>query len=220
MAGKMETIDFKTTALLEIDVQNDFCPLGALAVTNGDAVIEPLNALAHFFAQNNGKVVLTADWHPKDHISFSAPDKGRFPGDIIESGKNKGQAIWPTHCVQGSSGAAFHKDLDLRPASIIIRKGTKTRLDSYSAFFENDKNTQTGLDGYLKSLNIDTLILGGLATDYCVCASALDAVKLGFKTILLLDAVRGVGYPQGSVEDAMDAMEKAGVGFVQSHKLC
>ncbi|GHV67432.1 nicotinamidase [Spirochaetia bacterium] len=197
-------LDFAHAALLEIDIQNDFCPGGALAVDKGDEVIAPLNALARCFAQKDAKVIATQDWHPEGHSSFaSAPAQGP----------------WPDHCVGGSFGAAFHEKLDLKPAHLIIRKGFRQNLDSYSAFFENDRETPTGLAGFLAGLSIDTVVLGGLATDYCVLYSALDARRLGLKTIVLLDAVRGVGLPEGSVEKALKQMEEAGVILTESAAL-
>jgi len=192
-------LNYTCSALLLIDVQNDFCPGGALAVKDGGGVIEPLNRLSALFAANSGRVIATQDWHPADHVSF--------------------KDLWPSHCVQGSEGAAFHASLDLKPASLIIRKGFRRGLDSYSAFFENDRKTATGLDGYLKTLSIDTLVLGGLATDYCVLYSALDAVGLGYKTIIASDAVRGVDYPAGSTEKALKTLKEAGVIFAPSGEL-
>jgi nicotinamidase/pyrazinamidase len=129
------------------------------------------------------------------------------------------QVLWPAHCVQGSGGAAFHDKLDLRPVNLILRKGFRRNLDSYSAFFENDRTTPTGLDGFLKGLGITTVALGGLATDYCVLYSALDAVRMGYKTMVLRDAVRGAGYPEGSVERALGEMEAAGIGILDSEDL-
>jgi nicotinamidase/pyrazinamidase len=193
------TLNFASLALLIIDVQNDFCPGGALAVKDGDRVIEPLNRLSSLFAANGGRVIATQDWHPIDHVSF--------------------KDLWPSHCVQGSEGAAFHASLDLKPVNLIVRKGFRRGLDSYSAFFENDRETSTGLDGYLKALSVDTLVLGGLATDYCVLYSALDAVGLGYKTIVAADAVRGVDYPAGSTERALKALEEVGVIFAASGEI-
>jgi nicotinamidase/pyrazinamidase len=128
----------------------------------------------------------------------------------------KGQVLWPDHCIQGSEGARFHEGLDLRPVILIVRKGFRRELDSYSAFFENDRRTPTGLDGFLRGLSVDTLYIGGLATDYCVFYSAMDALRLGYKTRIIADAVRGVAYPEGSVEAALAEMEKAGAVFVNS----
>ena len=191
--------DTAATALLMIDVQNDFCPNGALAVSGGDEVIAPLNILARLFFNNGGRVIATQDWHPKNHVSFVS--------------------LWPEHCVMGKPGAEFHKDLDLSSIHLILRKGARQNLDSYSAFFENDKKTSTGLEGYLKSLGIKKVFLGGLATDYCVFYSAMDAIKLGLETYVLSDAVRGVNKPPGSIEKAIEEMTEAGVMFIESGDL-
>jgi nicotinamidase/pyrazinamidase len=207
------------TLLLIIDVQNDFCPAytselgsygeGALAVKDGGDVIPPLNALARSLAEGGGRVAATQDWHPLGHVSFTSS----------HNGTEAGQGIWPDHCVQGTRGAAFHDNLDLNPVSLIVRKGFRINLDSYSAFFENDRETSTGLEGWIRSLGITTVILGGLATDYCVFFSAIDCKKLGFNTIIASDAVRGVDFPAGSVEKAINEMRSAGIGFVPSAEL-
>ncbi|MDR1900274.1 MAG: bifunctional nicotinamidase/pyrazinamidase [Treponema sp.] len=229
--------DIRKAVLLEIDVQNDFCPAytsisgekypaGALAVGRGDEVIAPLNALARRFAAAGGRVIATQDWHPAGHVSFASAHRGKKPGDTVEippgaapkteTPEVKTQALWPDHCVQGSFGAAFHEKFDPAPVNLIIRKGFRPGLDSYSAFFENDRNTSTGLEGFVRGLGLDTVIIGGLATDYCVFYSALDAARLGFRTLVLGDAVRGVGYPEGSVEKALAEMEAAGIALVSS----
>ena len=213
------TINFPVSALIIIDVQNDFCPGGALGVTKGDEVIQPLNHLASLFAGNAGKVVATQDWHPAGHVSFASSHAGKSPGETVDLPSLKGQMLWPDHCVPGSRGADFHDELDLKPVNLILRKGFRTGLDSYSAFFENDRRTSTGLDGFLKVLFVDTLVLGGLATDYCVLYSALDAVALGYKTYMAVDAVKGVGIPEGSVERALKLLEEAGVILVESRDL-
>jgi nicotinamidase/pyrazinamidase len=222
--------DIRKTILLEIDVQNDFCPSyaslsgekypeGSLAVGRGDEVIAPLNALAVAFAGAGGRVAATQDWHPAGHISFASAHPGKKPGDMIDLPPDsaagipalKGQTLWPDHCATGSRGAEFHEKLDLKPVNLIVRKGFRPGLDSYSAFFENDRETPTGLEGWLRGLEIEAVIIGGLATDYCVFYSALDALRLGFRTVVLSDAVRGVGYPEGSVERAFDAMKRQGI---------
>jgi nicotinamidase/pyrazinamidase len=194
-------IDFTKSALIEIDAQNDFCPGGSLAVAGGDEIIAPLNEAARRFSAANAPVIATQDWHPAGHSSFAST--GRQPAE--------GEVLWPDHCVRGTAGADFHRDLDLKPVTLIVRKGFRPSLDSYSAFFENDGKTATGLDGFLRVLGVNTVYLGGLATDYCVFFSAMDAVKLGFTVYLLRDAVRGVNYPEGSVEKALDTMKKVGV---------
>ena len=202
------------TLLLEIDVQNDFCPNGALAVPDGDNVITPLNTLACAFASAGGWVAATQDWHPVGHYSFASAHIGKKTGDTID-----GQVLWPDHCVQGEKGSAFHDRFDLKPVNLIVRKGFRPGLDSYSAFFENDKKTATGLEGWIRRLEIETVVIGGLATDYCVFYSAMDSINLGFKTIIVSDAVRGVGFPEGSVEKAVTQMRSAGIEFISSEKL-
>ncbi|MDR1428839.1 MAG: nicotinamidase [Spirochaetaceae bacterium] len=239
-------INISRSVLLEIDVQNDFCPAyessdgrrfgpGALAVTGGEEVVKPLNALAVKVNAEGGRVIATQDWHPPLHISFASAHEGKKPYDTItiplkplrESAARTGlplpeaidQALWPDHCVRGSAGAAFHADLDLDPVQYILRKGSDRGLDSYSAFFENDRRTPTGLDGLLKGLGIHTVFLGGLATDYCVLYSALDAARLGYHTVVVRDAVRGVGVPEGSVERAMELMRDGGISFMNSQEI-
>jgi len=206
------------TLLLIIDVQNDFCPGGALAVADGDAVTSPLNALSLALVQKGGRAAATQDWHCAGHISF-ASSHNKNAGDIIDTPLVKEQVLWPDHCVQGTQGAAFHAGLDLNPVSMIIRKGFRKNLDSYSAFFENDRQTATGLEGWIKSLGIETVIMGGIATDYCVFFSAMDCKKAGINTIIADDAVRGVGFPEGSVEKAITEMKKAGIEFFSSKEI-
>ena len=163
-------IDSAASALIVVDVQNDFCPGGALAVAEGDAVVPLINDLIGRFAH----VVLTQDWHPAGHSSFASSHPGRAPFELIEAAYGP-QVLWPDHCVQGSAGAAFHDGLDLTGAELVIRKGFRPAIDSYSAFFENDRSTPTGLGGYLKERGFSSLVLAGLATDYCVAYSASSA---------------------------------------------
>ncbi|MDR1901846.1 MAG: bifunctional nicotinamidase/pyrazinamidase [Treponema sp.] len=220
-------IDMPESALLEIDIQNDFCPAytfasgekwpgGALAVSRGDEVIAPLNALAEFFAQRGGRVIASQDWHPQRHVSFAQSHPGKKSGETIDLEGIKDQMLWPNHCVAGSEGARFHEKLNLRPVNLIIRKGFRRHLDSYSAFFENDRTTPTGLDGFLKGLAVRTVVIGGLASDYCVLYTAIDSVDLGYRTIVIEDAVRGVGYPEGSIGKAFAQMKEAGILIMQS----
>jgi len=222
-------MDITKTLLLEIDVQNDFCPAyaslggasssgGALAVPDGDAVVKPLNALAALIAGAGGFVAATQDWHPAAHVSFASSHPGKKIGDVI-SIADQDQGLWPDHCVQGGWGADFHAELDLKPVRLIVRKGFRKGLDSYSAFFENDRKTATGLEGWIRGLGIDTVIIGGLATDYCVFFSAMDSKKLGFDTIIVNDAVRGVGLPSGSVERAEAQMRASGIVFTSTAEL-
>ncbi|MCL2066653.1 MAG: bifunctional nicotinamidase/pyrazinamidase [Treponema sp.] len=212
------TLNAARTLLLEIDVQNDFCS-GALAVQNAVEVIPPLNALAAAVTAKGGCAAATQDWHPWGHSSFASSYSGKSPGDIIDTETVNGQVLWPDHCIQGSWGAAFHEQLNLDPVSFIIRKGLQKTLDSYSAFFENDRRTPTGLEGLIRGLGIETVIIGGLATDYCVFYSAMDCKRLGLATIIAGDAVRGVDFPAGSVDNAVKEMKKNGIEFISSAEL-
>jgi nicotinamidase/pyrazinamidase len=195
-------------ALIVIDVQNDFCPGGALAVPQGDVIVPGINALMGEFHA----VILTQDWHPATHSSFASQHKTRAPMDVIDMPYGP-QVLWPDHCVQGSNGAAFHPDLNTNRADLIIRKGYAPEIDSYSAFFENDKTTPTGLEGYLRMRGIDHLTMVGLATDFCVNFSALDAARLGFKVELRGDLARAIDF-DGSLAAAYDAMAAADVRLV------
>jgi nicotinamidase/pyrazinamidase len=192
-------------ALIVIDVQNDFCPGGALAVADGDAVVPRVNALLPEFAVK----VLTQDWHPADHSSFAANHPGAASFSVAELPYGP-QVLWPVHCVQGTPGAAFHAALHTDPADLVIRKGFRPAIDSYSAFFENDHTTPTGLEGYLRSRGVSHLTLAGLATDFCVSYSAVDAARLGFSVTVLMDACRAIDL-NGSLEDARANMLSAGV---------
>lgn len=196
-----------TDALIVIDVQNDFCPGGALAVAGGDEIISRINGLMNDFAT----VVLTQDWHPANHASFAANHPGAAPFSLIQMAYGP-QVLWPTHCVIGSDGAAFHPDLRTDPAQLIVRKGFRAEIDSYSAFFENDHTTPTGLEGYLRSRGVTSVTLVGLATDYCVAYSALDAARLGFKVTVLEGACRAIDL-NGSLAEARDRMRAAGVAL-------
>jgi len=212
-------LNVQKTVLLLIDVQNDFCPGGALAVKDGDAVVAPLNRLSRAFAGRGAHVIATQDWHPQGHISFASSHNAGKPGDVINTPLVEGQVLWPDHCVQGTKGAEFHLDLDTKPVSIITRKGFNKSLDSYSSFFENDRKTKTGLEGFLRLFDAETVVIGGIATDYCVFFSAMDCKKLGFNTVIVSDAVRGVGFPDGSVEAAVSQMKSNGIMFVSSDDL-
>ncbi|SRR6056297_155624 len=192
-------------ALIVIDVQNDFCPGGALAVAEGNEIVGPINAfMAEFDA-----VLLTQDWHPAGHSSFASQHEGKAPLEMIEMPYGP-QVLWPDHCIQGSPGAAFHPDLELDRADMIIRKGFRPAIDSYSAFFENDHSTATGLEGYLRTRGIDRLTMVGLATDFCVNFSAVDAARLGFDVTVRQALCRGIDM-QGSLAAALEGMEAAGV---------
>lgn len=197
-------------ALLIIDLQNDFCPGGALAVPDGDTIVPTVNDLAATFDH----VLLTQDWHPAGHQSFASSHDGHDPYDVIEMPYGD-QVLWPDHCVQGTPGAEFHPDLDTTPAELIIRKGFRPEIDSYSAFFENDGTTPTGLTGYLEQRGIDELFLCGLAADFCVKWSALDGRKQGFDVYVVEDATRGIDQ-DGSLAQAWQEMNEAGVQVISS----
>ncbi|MCA0929456.1 bifunctional nicotinamidase/pyrazinamidase [Ruegeria profundi] len=193
-----------THALLVIDVQNDFCPGGALAVSGGDEIVAPINAMMDDF----DVVILTQDWHPEGHSSFASSHDGKNPFDLTDMPYGP-QVLWPDHCVQGTQGAAFHPDLRT-DGDLIIRKGFRPAIDSYSAFFENDQTTPTGLEGYLRTRGINRLTLVGLATDFCVHFSAVDAARLGFDVAVRMDACRAIDM-DGSLTAAETAMRDAGV---------
>ncbi|MER8728233.1 bifunctional nicotinamidase/pyrazinamidase [Mesorhizobium sp. M0902] len=195
-------------ALVVIDLQNDFCPGGALEVAGGDEIVPLVNDLI----RRTEHVLLTQDWHPAGHSSFASSHPGKQPFETIDVPYGH-QTLWPDHCIQGSLGSDFHSGLAWSKAELVIRKGFRPAIDSYSAFFENDRTTPTGLAGYLRDRNIETLTLVGLATDFCVAFSALDAVKLGFETSVRLDACRGIDL-NGSVERMLGRMRDAGVTLI------
>ena len=194
-------------ALIIVDVQNDFCPGGTLAVKNGDTIIKEVNKIQKLFRY----VILTQDWHPKDHTSFSTsnPDRKVFTTKKMPYGE---QVIWPPHCVIGTNGAKFHKDLKTDNANLIIRKGFRKNIDSYSGFFENDRITSTGLNGVLKSLKIERVFVVGLALDFCVQYTALDSVRRGYKTYVIKNATLPVDIGD-SVEQTINNFEKNDVKY-------
>lgn len=197
-------------ALLIADVQNDFCPGGALAVPDGDAIVPVVNTLSEAFDH----VLMTQDWHPPGHQSFASSHSGHDPYDVIEVEYGE-QILWPDHCVQGTEGADFHPDLNLTPVELLIRKGFRPHIDSYSAFYENDRETPTGLTGYCRERGIDTLYVCGLATDFCVKWTALDGRKEGFEVYVIEDAARGIDQ-DGSLAQAWDEMNEAGVQVISA----
>jgi nicotinamidase/pyrazinamidase len=199
--------------LIITDVQNDFCPGGTLAVAGGDRIIPVINEISSRF----DKVVATQDWHPLNHVSFASTHK-RSPFEAINI-EGVQQVLWPDHCVPGTFGADFHRDLDLRKVDLIIRKGTDPLIDSYSTFLENDKTTETGLRYYLQGLGVTDLFLTGLATDYCVYYSAVDARNFGFRVSVILDATRGVDFPAGNVDRAVEDMKKRGIRILNHESL-
>ena len=193
------------TALIVIDVQIDFCEDGALAVDEGDSVVPVINEMLC----NYDIICLTQDWHPSGHSSFASSHESRSPFDLLEMSYGK-QVLWPDHCVQGSIGADFHEQLNTNLADMIIRKGCNPKIDSYSAFFENDHKTPTGLHGYLQTRQVEKLDLVGLATDFCVAYSALDAAMLGYSVRVLEKATRAIDL-DGSLKTAREDMAAAGV---------
>lgn len=195
------------SALIVIDVQNDFCPGGALAVPRSDTIIPAVNRLIAMA----DLVVLTQDWHPKGHGSFASSHAGRHPFETITVTYGP-QTLWPDHCIRGTPGAAFHPSLDATPAALVVRKGMRAAVDSYSAFFENDQRTTTGLDGWLRSRGVDRVLLCGLAYDFCVAYSALDAVRLGFGTMVVDNACAAIDL-DGSRAAQEAAMRVAGVSI-------
>jgi nicotinamidase/pyrazinamidase len=192
-------------ALIVIDLQNDFCPGGALAVEGGHEIVPLVNRMIGEFDH----VLMTQDWHPAGHSSFASKHEGKNPFESVTMPYGE-QTLWPDHCIQGSDGAAFHPDLEWTRAELVIRKGFRKAIDSYSAFFENDHETPTGLGGYLKERNISDLTFVGLATDFCVAYSALDAAKLGFKATVAMEGCRAIDLG-GSLAAMTEKMRAAGV---------
>ena len=207
------TLDHDADVLVVIDVQNDFCPGGALEVPNGDEVVAPINGLMERFRH----VLLTQDWHPADHVSFASMHEGRGPFEAIEADYGP-QVLWPDHCVQGTFGAEFHAGLKVDSAELVVRKGYRRNIDSYSALFENDRRTPTGLAGYLRDRGFGRLFMAWLATDYCVAYSALDGREQGFEVFVVEDACRGIDL-DGSVDAAWSRMTDAGVKRIDSPAL-
>jgi nicotinamidase/pyrazinamidase len=198
----------ESDVLLVIDVQNDFCPGGALEVQRGDEVVPIINRLAHQFSN----VVLTQDWHPSDHLSFASTHPGRRPYETVTAAYGP-QVLWPDHCVQGTSGADFHKSLRIPHAGLVLRKGLHSAIDSYSAFYENDRKTPTGLAGYLRERNLTRVFLAGLAFDFCVRYSAEDAARAGFDAVVIEDACRGIDI-DGSVAATHQSLKSLDISCV------
>lgn len=207
------SLNASRNALLVIDVQNDFIPGGRLPVPEGDRIVPLINRLGGQFQQ----VIIAQDWHPAGHTSFADSHPGRKPYDVIQLPYGE-QTLWPVHCVQDTSGAALHAELDLPHAQLIIRKGCNPDIDSYSAFLEADRSTPTGLAGYLKERGVDTVYVVGLALDFCVMFSALDARAAGFNACVVLDACRAIDL-DGSLAAALERMQLAGVGLIQSSQI-
>ena len=198
----------KDCSLIIVDMQNDFCPDGSLAVNEGNKIVKKINSLQTMFSST----VLTQDWHPLDHLSFASNQNNKIPYETVEMSYGV-QVLWPNHCVQGTFGAEFHKDLDTTKANIIIRKGYRKQIDSYSAFYENDKKTLTGLDGFLKQNNIKKVYLCGLALDFCVYYSAVDAKTLGYDTYVILDATKAIDLDDSKNKSLKD-MESKNVNLI------
>ena len=199
--------------LLVVDIQNDFCAGGALSVPDGDAVIEPIHHIAPFFEH----IILTQDWHPADHSCFAANHPGKKPYDKIMLDYGE-QRLWPTHCVQGTHGAQFHPKLHLSEAELVVRKGYRTAIDSYSAFYENDRTTLTGLSAYLRERSLKRVFLAGLAYDYCVAYSALDARRLRMPAVVIRDACRAINL-NGSLDRMELEFNRTGVIIAESKEI-
>ena len=202
----------KNDALLIIDMQNDFMPGGALPVEEGDQIIDNINKVAEIFKKNNGIVVLTQDWHPENHMSFASSHVDKDPSEEFQT-EGISPKLWPDHCVQGSKGANFHDKLRVNLAHAIIRKGYNANVDSYSGFIENDKKSETGLAGFLKSLNIKRLFICGLALDYCCYFTALDGLDFGFMVYFLVNLTRGIDLPPGNISKSLQDMRDKGIKF-------
>jgi len=201
-------------ALIIVDVQNDFIPGGSLAVKEGDLIIDGINETAEYFKKNKGIIVLTQDWHPQNHLSFASNHPGKNPGDeYMSEDESIGPVLWPDHCVQGSQGAEFHKELKIDLADKKFQKGINPNVDSYSGFQDNDKKSETGLREYLNSSGIKRIFVCGLALDYCCYFTAMDGVDFGFEVYFLVDLTRGVDLPEGNVENALKSMKQKGVKF-------
>ena len=209
----MPNIPTADSVLVVVDVQYDFLPGGRLAVAGGNEIIPVINALGQRFAN----IVLTQDWHPADHVSFASMHPGRQPFELIDVDYGR-QVLWPDHCVQGTEGAELSRDLDLPHAQLVIRKGFRREIDSYSAFAEADRTTRTGLEGYLRERELTRLFVVGLATDFCVNWTAVDARAAGFETTVIADACRAID-ADGTLEAAWDAMNAAGVRQITSAEL-
>jgi nicotinamidase/pyrazinamidase len=200
-------------ALIITDVQYDFCPGGALPVKRGDEVIPVINHIAPRF----DRIVATQDWHPRNHVSFASTHHRALYEVIKVDGLD--QVLWPDHCVPGTRGAQFHRDLDTDSADLILRKGNDPAIDSYSVFFDNDRTSATGLQYYLQGLGVTEIFICGLATDYCVYYSAMDARRCGFTVNVILDATRGIDVPPGSLQAAIDDMRAGGVRITDHEHL-
>lgn len=208
----------KEDALIIVDMQNDFIPGGALAVDEGDEIVDGINRISEKFREKGALIILTQDWHPKDHMSFASNHPGKKPGDEFQT-EAIGPVLWPDHCVQGSKGAEFHKDLKKNYGHAIIRKGYNPKIDSYSGFLENDKKSETGLAGLLKSLKIKRIMICGLALDYCAYYTAMHGLDFGFNVVFLAHLTKGIDIPRGSISNALEAMTRKGIKFAKEENL-
>ena len=202
----------KRDAFIVVDMQNDFMPGGALAVMGGDRIISGVNNLMKRFHESEARNILTQDWHPANHLSFARQHEGKNPFDLIEGVFGIGPVLWPDHCVQGTEGSEFHSQLDVVMAHLIIRKGIHREIDSYSAFSENDRQTDTGLAGYLRNANLKRVFICGLALDYCVYWSAMDATNKGFETLVIPELCKGIA--EETSQKAIQHMTKVGVKLI------
>nr|MDO8133362.1 bifunctional nicotinamidase/pyrazinamidase [Candidatus Njordarchaeum guaymaensis] len=205
-------------ALIIVDVQNDFMPHGALPVAEGDLIVLEINQLAEKFYEAGNCIALTQDWHPPNHQSFASAHKGKKPYEPYST-EGIGPILWPDHCVQATHGADFHPDLETRFGRLIIRKGANPKIDSYSAFVENDKKTETGLSGFLRTVGIKRIFLCGLALDYCVFYTSTDGKKLGFNTMFVIDLTKPVGAPEGIVSRVLEEMTAKGIIFTKASEI-
>ena len=207
-------MSYNDNALICIDIQNDFCPGGALAVMDGDHILEVVNHKIAQAQRQHQPIIMTQDWHPASHKSFASNHQDKSPFDMTEMPYGP-QILWPDHCVQGTNGAQFHEDLNIKAANLVIRKGFRDEIDSYSAFFENDKTTTTGLHGYLQNRDVKAVTLVGLATDFCVAYSALDAARLGYDVTVDLSGCRAIDL-DGSLALQLAAMRQAGIHLIEA----
>ena len=198
-------------ALIVVDIQNDFMPGGALAVKDGDKIVSEINTVMKKFHKNRARNILTQDWHPKDHLSFANRHEDKKPFDLIDGVLGIGPVLWPDHCIQGTKGSEFYDQLDVTMAHLIIRKGIDREIDSYSTFTENDRQTDTGLAGYLKNANLKRVFICGLALDYCVYWSAMDGVRKGFETLVIVELCKGIA--EETIDKAMKDMTENGLKF-------
>jgi nicotinamidase/pyrazinamidase len=205
----------KNSALIVVDMQNDFLPGGALAVNEGDQIIDSINELTKKFHESKRTyVIFSQDWHPPNHASFASQHEGKLPGDPIEGINGIGPVLWPDHCVQNTKGAEINKNINLEYGIAIIQKGDNPQIDSYSAFFENDKKTQTGLADLLKKKKVKNVYVCGLATDYCCFYTAMDAKLLGFNVFFIENLTRGIDIPENNIQNSLDSMKSKGVEII------